>query len=113
MNILNLFRSYTIEQITGIETNITGEMYERISLWADMVAGHAPWNDKAPPCGILDQIAGRLNNLVSREIGLEVENEAIVPPMYHLNDNVDKVVEYITLLGGCVCLLYTSDAADD
>ena len=53
MNILNLFRSYTIEQITGIETNITGEMYERISLWADMVAGHAPWNDKAPPCGEL------------------------------------------------------------
>ena len=102
MNILNLFRSYTIEQITGIETNITGEMYERISLWADMVAGHAPWNDKAPPCGILDQIAGRLNNLVSREIGLEVENEAIAPPMYHLNDNIDKVVEYITLLGGCV-----------
>lgn len=102
MNILNLFRSYTIEQITGIETNITGEMYERISLWADMVAGRAPWNDKAPPCGILEQIAGRLNNLVSREIGLEVENEAIAPPMYHLNDNVDKVVEYITLLGGCV-----------
>lgn len=102
MNILNLFRSYTIEQITGIETNITGEMYERISLWADMVAGHASWNDKAPPCGILDQIAGRLNNLVSREIGLEVENEAIAPPMYHLNDNIDKVVEYITLLGGCV-----------
>ena len=102
MNILNLFRSYTIEQITGIETNITGEMYERISLWADMVAGHASWNDKAPPCGILEQIAGRLNNLVSREIGLEVENEAIAPPMYHLNDNVDKVVEYITLLGGCV-----------
>ncbi|WP_315602454.1 phage portal protein [Treponema socranskii] len=102
MNILNLFRSYSIEQITGIETNITGEMYERISLWADMVAGRAPWNDKAPPCGILEQIAGRLNNLVSREIGLEVENDAIAPPMYHLNDNVDKVVEYIALLGGCV-----------
>ena len=90
MNILNLFRSYSIEQITGIETNITGEMYERISLWADMVAGRAPWNDKAPPCGILEQIAGRLNNLVSREIGLEVENEAIEAPMYHLNDNIDK-----------------------
>lgn len=102
MNILNLFRSYTIEQITGIETNITGEMYERISLWADMVAGRAPWNDKAPPCGILDQIAGRLNNLVSREIGLEVENDAIAPPMYHLNDNIDKIVEYIALLGSCV-----------
>ena len=77
-------------------------MYEHISLWADIVAGHAPCNDKASPCGIPDQTAGRLNNPVSREIGFEVENEAIEAPMYHLNDNVDKVVEYITLLGGCV-----------
>ena len=40
--------------------------------------------------------------LVSREIGLEVENEAISEAMNHINKNVDKIVDYTALLGGCV-----------
>lgn len=102
MNILNLFRNYTIEQITGVETNISTEMYRAISLWNDMMAGVAPWNDKVPSCGVLAQIAGRLDTLVSREIGIEVDNEAIKSVMEHLNKNVDAVVDYITLLGSCL-----------
>ena len=99
MNILNYFHTYKIEELTGIETNITAEMYNKISLWADMMSGRAPWNAEAKPCGILPQIAGRLNYFVTREIGLDVENEAIKKPMEHLNKNIDKVVEYIALMG--------------
>ena len=39
MNILNLFKSYTIKEVTGIDTHISSGMYERIKLWADMMAG--------------------------------------------------------------------------
>src|SRR5574344_1939938 len=99
MNILNYFHTYKIEELTGVETKITGEMYNRISLWADMMSGHAPWNTESKPCGILPQIAGRLNYFVTREVGLDVENEALKKPMKHLNKNIDKVVEYIALMG--------------
>lgn len=99
MNILNYFHTYKIEDLTGVETNITSEMYRKITLWADMMNNHAPWNAEAKPCGILPQIAGRLNYFVTREIGLDVENEAIKKPMKHLNANIGKVVEYITFTG--------------
>ena len=99
MNILNYFHTYKIEELTGVETNITSEMYKKISLWADMMSGRAPWNAEAKPCGILPQIAGRLNYFVTREIGLDIENEAIKKVMEHLNANIGKVVEYITYTG--------------
>ena len=102
MNILGLFHNYSIKEITKIDTNLSSEMYNAIELWADMASGHAPWNDKAPSCGVLEQITGRLNMLVSREIGLEVENDAIRPAMEHINKNVDKIVDYITLMGSCI-----------
>ena len=102
MNILQLFHTATIKDITGINTNISVQMYNTIELWGKMMSGNAPWNEKAPPCGVLDQIAGRLSMLVSREIGLEVENQAILEVMNHINKNVDKIVDYIALLGGCI-----------
>ena len=77
-------------------------MYRAIELWSQMMGGNAPWNGKAPPCGILEQIAGRLNMLVSREIGLEVQNGAIKGAMEHINKNIDKIIDYIALLGGCI-----------
>lgn len=102
MNILGMFHNYSVKEITGIDVNLSSEMYNSIELWANMMSGTAPWNDKAPPCGVLEQIAGRLDMLVSREIGLEVNNKAIAPVMEHINKNVDKIVDYIALLGGCV-----------
>lgn len=102
MNILEMFHSFTVKEITGIETNISQDMYNAIKLWAAMMGGNAPWNAKAPSCGVLEQVAGRLEMLVSREIGLEVRNEAIRPAMEHVNRNVDRIVDYIALLGGCV-----------
>ena len=102
MNILNIFKSYSIKEVTGIDTHISSFMYERIRLWADMAAGQAPWNEEAPPCGVLDQIAGRLSMMVLREIAIEVRNDAIKPVMEHLDANIDKVVEYITLLGSAL-----------
>ena len=100
MNMLSFFHKTTIEEVTGINTNISSEIYGQIKLWADMMRGNAPWNAEAKPCGILPQIAGRLSYFVAREIGLDVKNEAIKKPMEHLNKNIDKVVEFITLLGG-------------
>ena len=102
MNILHLFKSYTIKDVTGIDTHISSVMYERIRLWADMAAGQAPWNEKAPPCGVLDQIAGRLAMMVLREIAIDVQSEAIKPVLAHLDANIDKIVEYMTLLGSAL-----------
>ena len=96
MNILNYFHTNKIEELTGVKTNVTSEMYKKITLWADMMNDRAPWHEEAKSCGILPQIAGRLNYFVTREIGLDVENEAIKKPMKHLNANIGKVVEYIT-----------------
>ena len=100
MNILNYFHTTKLEEITGVDANISAEMYRRISLWADMMRGKAPWNKEAPACGILPQIAGRLNYFVKREITLDIKNEALEKPLKHLNKNIGRVVEYITLLGG-------------
>ena len=102
MNILNFFHTTTVEQVTGIETNITTEMYRHIELWGDMMSGNAPWNKEAPACGILPQIAGRLNYFVKREIGLDVKNEALEKPLGHLNKNVGRIVEFIALVGGAL-----------
>lgn len=102
MNILGLFHTTTIKDVTGIDTNLSSDMYNAIKLWLQMMSGNAPWNTKAPPCGVLDQIAGELNVMVAREIGLEVENDAIRPAMEHINHDVDKIVEYIALLGSCI-----------
>ena len=99
MNILKYFHKQTVEEITGVNTNITSEMYRHIELWADMAAGAAPWNKDAPACGILPQIAGRLNYFVKREIGLDVKNETLEKPLKHLNKNVGRIVENIALRG--------------
>ena len=99
MNILKYFHTQTVEEITGVNTNITSEMYRHIELWADLAAGAAPWNKDAPACGILPQIAGRLNYFVKREIGLDVKNETLEKPLKHLNKNVGRIVENIALRG--------------
>lgn len=99
MNILNYFHNYKIENLTGVETNITSEMYRNIELWADMMSGHAPWNSEAKPCGILPQIAGDLSFYITREIGLKIKNETIEKAMLHLNSNIDTIVQYIALMG--------------
>src|SRR5574344_2008818 len=93
MNILNYFHTYKIEELTKVETNITSEMYNKISLWADMMSGQAPWNTEAKSCGILPQIAGRLNYFVTREIGLDVENEAIDRKSTRLNSS-NQIISY-------------------
>lgn len=101
MNILGYFHTTNIEELTGIETNLTSAMKARIELWADMAAGRAPWNrNGAKPCGLLPQISGRLNYFVKREIDIDVKNEALDKPLKHLNKNVGKIVEFITLCGG-------------
>ena len=100
MNVLSLFHQKSIEEVTGVKTNITSEMFHHIELWAAMSHNDAPWNAEAKSCGILPQIAGRLNYFVKREVGLDVKNEALEKPLKHLNKNVGQIVEYIALMGG-------------
>ena len=103
MNILNLFKhGESVEQVTGINTNISATMYEKIREWGDIMTGNAPWNAKAPSCGIPDQVADLLNYFISREIGVDTQNEAIKPVMDLLNKNVDKLVEYMADIGGAL-----------
>ncbi len=99
MNILNYFNGHTVEEVTGVDTNITSEMLTHIRTWANVASGNADWNGEAPSCGLPSQIAGRLNYYVKREIGLDVENEALKKPLKHLNKNIGRVVEYIALQG--------------
>ena len=96
MNILNLFNKKSVEEITGVNTNISPAMFQKIKEWGDIMAGSAYWNKEAPSCGVPDQVADLLNYFVSREIGVDVQNEAIKPVMELLNKNVDKLVEYMT-----------------
>ena len=100
MNVLSLFHTTRIEELTGIDTSISSEMYRHIELWGDVAAGRAPWNETAPSCGLPSQIAGRLNYYVKREITLDVKNDVLAAPLKHLNKNIGRVVEYIALQGG-------------
>ena len=110
MNILSYFRKTTLEEVTGINTNVSSEMYDHIKLWADLMSDRAPWANEAKACGILPQIAGRLNYFVTRELGVEVKNEAIEAPLKHLNKNIDKVVEFIVYMGsGLLRPIYTNN----
>ena len=110
MNMLSYFHKTTIEEVTGINTNISAAMYDHIKLWAELMSDHAPWSNEAKACGILPQIAGRLNYFVTRELGLEVKNDAIAAPLKHLNKNIDKVVEFIVYMGSSLLRpIYTNN----
>lgn len=102
MNILNMFHSYSIEDVTGINTAISNEMLQKIELWQNIAQGVAPWNKKAKSCGIVQQLSGKLSMLVSREISLQVENKTIENVMQHLDKNITKIVEYIAIMGGAI-----------
>lgn len=102
MSVLSFFRTSTIEDVTGVKTNMTAEMYRHIELWQQMAAGSAPWNKDAPPCGILPQIAGRLNYYITREIDLEIKNDVLEKPLKHLNAHIGSAVEYIAQQGAAV-----------
>lgn len=101
MNILNIFRTQSLKEVTGIKHCVSESMFERLRLWQDMAQGHAPWNDdKVVPCGILQQLAGRLHTLVSREISVDVQDDVLEKPIMNLNRCVEKIVDHITLFGG-------------
>lgn len=103
MDILHLFHARTVEQVTGIETDVTAEMYRRLELWCDMAAGEAPWNAKARSCGVLAQIASRISSLVAREVSVGFpQGSAIEGAMRRLDARCDAIAESIALFGGCV-----------
>lgn len=102
INLKNLFLSKTLSDITGVKTSLSTDMNNAILLWNEILQGKAQWNTEAPSCGVQRQIATELSNSISQEIGIEVKNDSIRIPLEHLNKNIGKVIEYITLLGGCI-----------
>ncbi len=84
------------------QTCVSKAMYERIREWNDILRGDAPWNKEARSCGVVNQIAGHLSMFVSREMSLEVENDAIKTPLVHLDKNIYKIVEYLTGTGAAL-----------
>ena len=102
-NAIRMFRQVEAQGGVGIHSSaLSPDMLDAIELWCDMVAGEAPWNAKAKPCGVLDQIGVRLSNLISREISVECANPAIEQAMLTLDADCPRLTEYMALAGGCV-----------
>lgn len=102
MSVFSFFRGQVNERLTGITTDLSTQMLDYIELWNAIVAGEAPWNKKAPPCGVPSQIANRLATLVSREISLETSNEALAEVVAKLDQDMARVTEHMALCGGSV-----------
>ena len=102
MNIFSILSGQSVKELTGQHANLSADMYGAIRLCNAVMAHSAPWNKKAPSCGIPDQIAGMLSETVMQEIGLEVANPALQRPLAHLNANLSKIVQYVALTGSAL-----------
>lgn len=102
MTIISFFQSLTARSLANIQPCVSAEMINRIALWRAIARGEADWNDENPTAGVPQQIAGLLASIVQREIDIECKNKAIETVMTHLDKNVDKLVDYMTLFGGCL-----------
>ena len=89
-----------LQEITGIDINISSSMKSAIDLWNAMWKGQAEWNEKNPTSGILDCIAGMLSTPIGEEISVSSDNQELENVMKHLNENSYKIVQQMTILGG-------------
>lgn len=95
-----LFNKYNVKDITGISTAISPEMAEHIELWNQILAGSAPWNEEAKPCGITEAIAGALSDPISEEVDVSAKSEELNNIIYKLNEDSTEIVQDIVLCGG-------------
>lgn len=84
------------------ESLISSEMERHISLWNQILAGTAPWNKEAPCSGVIDSIAGAIDDNVAEEMKVTSENEALDEAMGELTSHASDIVQYMALCGGCV-----------
>ena len=100
---MNLYSKYNLSQLKSNELNVTAEMQEKINLWADMIAGTAPWNLKYKPSGVINAISGALTNPVDEEIKVTAFSDKLNDVMTILDSNSNQIVSDMVLSGGCVC----------
>ena len=84
------------------ESLISPEMERHIQLWNSILAGTAPWNKEAPCSGVIDSIAGAIDDNVAEEMSVTSENEQLRIAMDELTDRASDIVQYMALCGGCV-----------
>ena len=84
------------------ESLISHDMEEHIQLWNSILAGKAPWNKEAPCSGVIDSIAGVIDDNVAEEMSVTSENEQLRIAMDELTDRASDIVQYMVLCGGCV-----------
>lgn len=102
MGLLNRWGKTDIETVTRVKTCVGEGMAAAIRLWGDIASGNASWNEKAPSCGVVQQVVGRLSSLVAREIAIKTDNDAIASVIDRLDKDVDTIVSYMVMFGGCL-----------
>ena len=93
------------------ESLISSEMERHISLWNQILAGTAPWNKEAPCSGVIDSIAGAIDDNVAEEMKVTSENEALDEAMDELTSHASDIVQYMALcvLDGTTSASMTSE----
>lgn len=99
---MSLFNQYNIESVTEIKTNISGEMLAKIDLWNAILAGRAPWQNEAKPCGVVETVIGKLANSVNEEMEVSSESEKLEIAIKKLNESNKEIIQNIVALGGCI-----------
>lgn len=99
MNLVDL-RRLSILDIQ--ESLISPDMEAHINLWNQILAGTAPWNKEAPCSGVIDSIAGAIDDNVAEEMSVYAESERLQEAMDDLTSRASDIVQYMALCGGCV-----------
>ena len=84
------------------ESLISPDMEAHINLWNQILAGSAPWNKEAPCSGVIDSIAGAIDDNVAEEMHVYAESERLQEAMDDLTSRASDIVQYMCLCGGCV-----------
>lgn len=99
---MSLFFKYNVETVTGIKSNISAEMADKIDLWNAILSGRAPWLSDIGSCGITEATIGKLQNAVGEELDVMSENEPLDKVMKKLNENAKELIQNMVAIGGSI-----------
>ena len=99
---MNLVDVKRLDLLDVKDSLISPEMEDRIVLWNQILAGTAPWNKEAPCSGVIDSIAGAIDDNVAEEMHVHAESERLQEAMDDLTSHASDIVQYMALCGGCV-----------
>jgi len=99
---MNLVDVKQLDLIDVKESLLSSQMEDRILLWNQILAGKAPWNKEAPCSGVIDAIAGAIDDNVAEEMSVTAESERLQEAMDDLTSRSSDIVQYMVQCGGCV-----------